>query len=476
MKGVARLKAMLEPSLTRRLLFAQLGLLVVLWLASIAAFVYDVALVNDWYEPRQMRNRADMILSVIDGMEGRPAELQQALRRIDEFQRDENRENDDEGVRVSLNAWHGDQLLYATPGRPGVVQVSRYDELEISEQDGRRIRSFARRSTTSDARVVIILPADAPSVFLTFWSSGIVLLPLLISMPLLLLPAWLSIRLALRPFRELTREVAAKGTHNLEPLGFRAVHRELRPLAASIDELLGRLQQGIVRERRFVADAAHELRTPLAALRINVEALRERLPGDAQSDSLLSSLQSSTERAARLVSQLLSLMRSDAVGDTALGTSVCLEDLVQECLAVMSPLARQASVELELASDGASAAVRGDRESLTSLVNNLVENAIKYSPSGTRVLVEVTSTPEAVELTVSDEGPGIPAELHQRVLERFYRVANQAQAGSGLGLAIVQSVATKLNAALSLGVPAWGYGLAVHVVFRTGQTAHRLPD
>jgi signal transduction histidine kinase len=88
----------------------------------------------------------------------------------------------------------------------------------------------------------------------------------------------------------------------------------------------------------------------------------------------------------------------------------------------------------------------------------------------------VTGTPDAVELTVSDEGPGIPVELHQRVLERFYRVANQAQAGSGLGLAIVQSVATKLNAALSLGVPAWGYGLAVHVVFRTSQTTHELPD
>jgi signal transduction histidine kinase len=469
MKGGVWLKAVFEPSLTRRLLFAQLGLLVVLWLASIAYFVYDVAYVNDWYEPRQMRNRADMILSVIDGMEGRPAELRQALQRIDEFQRDENRENDAEGVRVSLNAWRGDELLYATPGEPGVIQVSKFDDLEISDQNGRRIRSFARRSASSAARVVIILPADAPSVFLTFWSSGIVLLPLLISMPLLLLPAWLSIRLALRPFRDLTQQVAEKGTGDLSPLKFRAVHRELRPLAASVNGLLGRLQQGIARERQFVADAAHELRTPLAALRINVEALRERSTGGTEGDSLLTSLQSSTERATRLVSQLLSLMRSDVAGDSPQAVSLCLPDLVQECMATLAPLAREAGVELELTSTGTHSTVRGDRESLISLVNNLVENAIKYTPSGTRVLVEVTGTADSVELAVSDEGPGIPVELQQRVLERFYRVASQSQTGSGLGLAIVQSVAAKFGAVFSMGVPTWGYGLLVRVRFRADQ-------
>jgi signal transduction histidine kinase len=462
--------AIAEPSLTRRLLLAQMGLLVALWLGSIGYFVYDTAYVNKWYEPRQMRERADMILTVIESLADRPEKLQEALTRIDEFQRDENRENDDEGVRVTLNAWLGDQLVYATPGKPGVIAVTRYDEIETSVQNGRRIRSFARKAADANARVAIILPADAASVFLTFWSSGIVLLPLLVSMPLLLLPALVSVWLALRPFRELARQVSSKGTHDLEPLAFRARHRELVPLVRSVNDLLRRLREGLTRERRFVADAAHELRTPIAAVGLNAEALQERLAAAAGESpatrSLLASLLSSSQRAARLVAQLLSLMRSDSARSAAEQARLQpLAELAQESLAAAAPLARLIDVELELHADGSGPPVRADREGLASLLQNLIENAIKYSPARGRVLVTIEDSRTGATLEISDEGPGIPEEFRERVFERFYRVPSQAQSGSGLGLAIVKAIADRLGAVISLATPAWGRGLLVRVEF-----------
>jgi two-component system sensor histidine kinase QseC len=467
-------RSVIRPSLTRRLLFAQLALLVAVWLGAIGYFIHDIAYVDQWYEPRQMRERADMILTVMKGLADRPAELDKALSSIDEFQRDEHREDDDEGVRVSLNAFMGDRLLYVTPGRPGVVAVTRYDEVETSVQDGRRIRTFAHRAADSDARVTIILPADWKSVAMTFWSRGILLLPLLISIPLLLFPALISVWMALRPFRELAAQVAAKGTHDLEPLAFRARHVELVPVVRSVNGLLRRIREGLVRERRFVADAAHELRTPVAAVGLNVEALQERLAAAAAESpatrSLLASLLSSSQRAGRLVAQLLALMRSDAshAGAGSAGPQ-SLGELAQECLAAASPLARLTDVELELQGAVPGPLVHADREGLCSLLQNLIENAIKYSPPRGRVLVCIEDAPAGAVLVVRDEGPGIPEEFRERVFERFFRVPSQMQTGSGLGLAIVKAIGDRLGARVSLGTPPWGHGLEVRVEFQRAQ-------
>jgi two-component system sensor histidine kinase QseC len=306
-------------------------------------------------------------------------------------------------------------------------------------------------------------------VFLTFWAGGIVLLPLLISMPLLLLPALISVWMALRPFRQLAAQVAAKGTHDLAPLEFRAQHRELVPLVRSVNDLLRRIREGLVRERRFVADAAHELRTPVAAVGVNVEALQERLSGAAleapATRSLLASLHSSSQRAARLVAQLLALMRSDAAQAADDSGPQRLGDLAQQCLASMAPLARLTDVELELNCPQPETLVRGDREGLYSLLQNLIENAVKYSPPRGRVVVDIERAGHGTVLSVSDEGPGIPEEFRERVFERFYRVPSQLQNGSGLGLAIVRTIAERLGAKVSLGTARWGHGLVVRVEF-----------
>jgi two-component system sensor histidine kinase QseC len=201
-----------------------------------------------------------------------------------------------------------------------------------------------------------------------------------------------------------------------------------------------------------------------------VEALQERLAGTASESaatrSLLVSLLSSSQRAGRLVAQLLALMRSDSPqASLAQAEPQRLGDLAQESLAAASPLARLTDVELELQGDVPGPVVRGDREGLSSLLQNLIENGIKYSPARGRVLVSVEDAATGPVLTICDEGPGIAEEFRERVFERFYRVPSQAQTGSGLGLAIVKAITDRLGATISLGTPEWGYGLQVRIAF-----------
>jgi two-component system sensor histidine kinase QseC len=311
--------------------------------------------------------------------------------------------------------------------------------------------------------VAFLLPADGPSVFLALWSRGFVLLPLVIALPLLLVPAWLSVWLGLRPFRKVAAEIASKGPDDLEPLAFQPSHRELLALGRSVDGLLEKLREGVARERRFIADAAHELRTPLAAMRINVEALRQRAHG-AEDEVLLEGLVHSGDRATRLVSQLLSLMRSDAVPDDARQGTLRLDELAQERLAILGGIARERNVELELDAPAA-ISISGERQGLITLLDNLIENAVKHSPAGGVVRVKVSASTEGALLDVEDAGPGIPVELRGRVFERFFRAPDQSLPGSGLGLAIVRSVADTHGAVVTLEDGAGGSGLRARVRF-----------
>ena len=225
----------------------------------------------------------------------------------------------------------------------------------------------------------------------------------------------------------------------------------------AINIFLARVRESTERERVFIADAAHELRTPLAAMRINVEALQSYVSSDRQQE-LLAGIIRSNSRAARLVNQLLLLMHSEARIDTVMAP-VPLTTLIQERMAALSPLAAERGIELEFYSHDETW-VTGVRERLMSLIDNVIENAVKYSPQGGRVEVEVRTRDESTQLRVSDAGPGIPVELRERVFDRFFRDPGQMQSGSGLGLAIVKAVAQQHNSSVSLSTSAEG-GLMV---------------
>ncbi|MDT9000993.1 HAMP domain-containing sensor histidine kinase [Paucibacter sp. APW11] len=435
-----------EPSVLRRLLLAQGLLVLLLWLGLIAYVATETLHDTSVFDSG---HRFESIIAVTEALRDQPEQLQQVLHHIDMFQRLEDGVEDIEALRMAMVVWRGDQLVYATPGEPGVVYTPPGDGVQLVERDGRRWRALTKQSQHSNTRVTLLLPGSIADLLMAMNSHGFLVLPLLVSLPLLVLPAWASVRLALRPWRRVSAEIASRGGQDLSPLAYAPRHRELRPMLNAVNRLLRRVRESVARERSFIADAAHELRTPLATMRVHAEALQAHVSG-AHAQALLDGVLRGGERANHLVGQLLALMRSDAAVDgTAPAQPVMLDELLRERLAQLALLAAERGIELDCeAADGI--AIGAPRESLISMLDNLITNAIKYSPPGGLVQVRLTAAAGLAQLSIADHGPGIPAEARERVFDRFYRLPDQAQSGSGLGLAIVASVVQRLGGQIDL--------------------------
>jgi len=456
-----RWKRWTRPTLVRRLLLGQVATLALLWSVLVGLFLVE-AFNQDLYGAT---DAYDAVLSVAENLADRPTLQHASLQALDVALREAYGDKNEPAMAPSVLVWQAGRLVYKSDGVPDTIRNSRLDTLERLFVEGRYWRASTRQSPLSDTRVALVTPSDRKQLIVTFNSRGYYLMPLIISIPFLLLPAWLSIRLALRPWREVSTEIAARGPKDLTPLGFEARHAELRPLVESVNALMQRLSESAARERNFIADAAHELRTPIAAIRINVEALQAQHRLTEHQGELLSGVLRSIDRATRLVGQLLRLMRSSADMDVGPNEKLALDELLQDRLATLSGLAQARGVELELVTTERDLRVLGAREGLTSMVDNLVENATKYSPPAGVVTVRLAREADQAVLTVSDQGPGIDAALRERVFDRFFRTPDQLQTGSGLGLAIVKSVVEKHGGQIALGV-AEGGGSGLQVTVR----------
>ncbi|WP_332855549.1 ATP-binding protein [Duganella sp. S19_KUP01_CR8] len=443
-----------EPTLVRRLMLVQVALVLVMWGGVIAIVVH-----NGGDSPSYLNSLRtfDAVISVAENLASQPARQQQSLALIDGALREEFDDSKLESLGPLLLVWQGERLVYHTQAMPPGLRRGDAEGIHTVHLLGERFRTRTVRSRTSDTQVMVAAPVGILNVFMTINSRGYFLLPLLISLPLLPLPAWWSIRIAMRPWRRVAQEVAARGPQDLTPLTFKPPHRELAAMVDSVNALLLRVSQSALRERSFIADAAHELRTPLAAMRVNAEAMQGQANGPVQRE-LLNGILSSGNRAGRLVGQLLQLMRSDATGSEPHGR-LALDALLQDRLAALSGLASREGVELELELAAAEpVCIMGQHESLVSLVDNLVENAIKYSPPHGVVRVGLACVAGQAVLTVEDQGPGIAPELRVRVFDRFFRDPQQAKSGSGLGLAIAASAAASHGGTIELS-DAQGGGL-----------------
>ena len=289
------------------------------------------------------------------------------------------------------------------------------------------------------------------------------LTPLFIALPLLGGLIWYLVGRSLRPLNRLTRAVASRQPDALTPLAADRQPEEVRPLVGALNDLLGRLDQALSAQRAFVADAAHELRTPLTALKLQLQ-LTERASSDADREQALQELRSGLERSIHLVGQLLTLARAepDAQDSAAMGP-VALADLVRSELAAHQPLAEANGIDLG-ATRLDEASITADDGALRIALGNLVANGLRHVPRGGRVDVAVRASEHDVLLTVSDDGPGIPAHERARVLDRFYRRAEADSPGSGLGLAIVKAIADRHQATLTLEDSDSG-GLRVSLAF-----------
>lgn len=288
--------------------------------------------------------------------------------------------------------------------------------------------------------------------------------PVLWLAPVLMLAVGWLVRRTLAPVARVREQVAARSADDLAPLAGQDLPDEIRPLVQEFNGLLQRLGQAFDTQQRFVADAAHELRSPLAALKLQVQGLRRA--NDAESrERALQRLDAGIDRATRLVGQLMELARQQA--RLAEGTPAAPLDLVALARTVIGEAVADARVRSqELGLSGLDTAmVTGHADALRLLLRNLVENAIKYAPAGGRVEVGVRAgeAPDRRVLVVEDSGPGIPEAERTRVLDRFYRLPDAPSTGSGLGLAIAQSVAQMHGSALRLDASPTLGGLRVRL-------------
>jgi two-component system OmpR family sensor kinase len=237
-------------------------------------------------------------------------------------------------------------------------------------------------------------------------------------------------------------------------------------MVSQLNGLLERLSGAIETQRRFTADAAHELRTPLAALQLQIQVLERAQTPEDRSEAL-AQLRAGARRANRLVEQLLTLARLEPEAAQGEAAPVRLDRLAAGSVAEIEPLAAAKPVELRLGHIEPVMVV-GREDALRTLLDNLVGNAIRYTPAGGRVTVDACSDAEGPLLAVTDNGPGIPVEERQRVFDRFYRVPRIGASGSGLGLAIVKSIADAHRARVELAEGETGTGLSVRVRFPAG--------
>jgi signal transduction histidine kinase len=278
---------------------------------------------------------------------------------------------------------------------------------------------------------------------------------------------WLATRLSLRPIVSLAKEIATRPAGELSPIDSSRAYCEIAPLVDELNGLLRREDERLNNERGFLADAAHELRTPLAAVSLQADQLLASSTQHERGDAA-AQLQAGVARLSHLLKQLLTVARVDASSAFAASTTIDAAELLRQSMAEFSREARRKSISIELnAPDQLD--VFASAVGLNSIFDNLLDNAIRYTPLGGSVSVTLALYGGGVDLTVMDDGPGIDPALRERVFERFYRIPGTEATGSGLGLAIVHKIAQAHGAAVKLGIGLRGRGLAVQLRLPTAQ-------
>ena len=288
--------------------------------------------------------------------------------------------------------------------------------------------------------------------------------PVALMAPLLMLVVWWVVSRSLAPVARVRRQVASRQADDLSPVSEDDLPDEVRPLVQELNLLFGRVRNAFDAQKHFVADAAHELRSPLAALKLQVQGL-QRANDEAARTLATARLAAGIDRATKLVEQMLALARHEAsVAAGAAAEPVDLPALAKLAISDVVAAAQARQIDIGLAQADA-AVVSGHPEALRMLLRNLLDNAVKYTPEGGRVDLRVTADATGAELRVDDSGPGLPADERERVLARFYRAGDAQVSGSGLGLAIVKSIADLHGATVTLGASESLGGLRVAVRF-----------
>ncbi|TAM88535.1 MAG: HAMP domain-containing protein [Candidimonas sp.] len=272
--------------------------------------------------------------------------------------------------------------------------------------------------------------------------------PLLILVPILLIVIADLVRRIFRPTRTMSQEVDARAETDLRPIADDHLPREIRSFVRAINRLLARVSESMEAQGRFIADAAHELRSPTAALSLQAERLGRADMSDIARERLRT-LRHGMDRNRHLLTQLLALAKAQNSADAQAPSQARVRDVLQEVLETVLPLAEAKHIDIGVTSNENPATSVSELD-LTTLMSNLMDNAIRYTPEGGKIDLCVTTRPGATVLSVSDSGPGIPASERKRIFEPFYRVLGNGQSGSGLGLSIVMAIIRRIGARIEL--------------------------
>lgn len=372
-------------------------------------------------------------------------------------------------LKIVFQLWDAKgQLLSRSAGAPGEPMADLVDGYGFHATGTTRWRTL----TLSDERQRYLLQVAEDYAIREEIAAYIVqglFIPGLLGLALLSVLIWKGVSAGLAPLTVLARRIRGQAPRDLRPIPSADVPVEVRPLTQALNSLFQRLSESLDSERRFTREAAHELRTPLAALKLHTQ-LASRSDDAQQRSEALGKVNRSIERAERLVTQLLELSRLDSQDALEVSEPLDLGELAADTISDFEHVAH--GKQIRLSGDIAEGViVEGAEVGLAIIVRNLVDNALRYTQAGGHVVVRVFRTTDKAVLQVEDDGPGIPAEQHAHAFERFWRSRETAAEGSGLGLSIVKRIADLHGADISLGTPAGHGGLLVTVSFVPGAAA-----
>jgi two-component system sensor histidine kinase QseC len=476
----------LPGSLQGRLLLLMLGWLVLLWAASLAYTWREARHEVDELLDSHLAQSAGLLLAqrwrggdgpqVLEapGDDDRRGKRQRGRDRDRERDGDRERDRDDargrnppaaaetwalaRASRTAIQVWHEGRLVLRSANAPETPLATTRSGFVSITLGGQPWRVFTTRGAESDIQVYVAEQMDSRRAIVGALLRGL-MWPMALALPLLALGVWWAVRRGLQPLRKLSTLLAARQPQALEPLQLAQAPRELQPLLDALNHLFERIGTLLVNERRFTADAAHELRTPIAGIRAQAQVAIGAGADDAGRAHALRQLLAGCDRAAHLVDQMLTLSRLEAAPAQAMA-SVDLAALARRVLGegAAPALARQQQLELDAPQP---VQVQAIEPLLQVLLRNLLDNAVRYAPVGAQIRITVRSA----ELAVEDSGAGVPADAMARLGRRFHRVLGSGEAGSGLGLSIVERIAQVHGAQLRLDASPELGGLRARVVW-----------
>ena len=356
--------------------------------------------------------------------------------------------------RFSIHDERGHRLV--SSGQLPTPRPSDYQQIRPTLRDtqfqGRKLRLVTLQVSLVSGETLLVQAAEPVDARLSLGRSilGNIVIPQFMFIVIAGVAVWIGLKRGFEPLERLRREVANRSRNDLRPLDETRAPGEVRPLILEINTHIERLKSMVDAQRRFVADAAHQLRTPFAGLKSQAE-LAKREPVAEPVHEALERICDSAQRCSHLVNQLLTLARNEP--EARINTGMELLDLhrmAQETTAHWVPEALRKNIDLGFEGENRKLPIKGNEASLRDLMDNLIDNAIRYTPAGGHITVRV-GYGDSAWLQVEDSGPGIPVDQREQVFERFQRIPGSGQQGSGLGLAIVREVATRHGAEVSVG-------------------------